>query len=131
MISLFRFFLLFFFARLRCFYWLLSQRLLRRVDVFTLFSNHLIDYPTSSTISYYWGFGSVAGIFLVVQFCTGLFLTFHYAADAFHAFSVMEHIMRDVNAGFLIRYCHSNGASFFFLVVYCHMARAFYYASFF
>lgn len=129
--SLVRFFIFFVFMRLRCYHLLFSQRLLRRFELLALLSNHLVDYPTSSTISYFWGFGSMAGVFLVVQLGTGLFLTFHYVADAFQAFSIMEHIMRDVNGGFLIRYCHSNGASFFFLVLYCHIARAFYYASFF
>jgi ubiquinol-cytochrome c reductase cytochrome b subunit len=67
---------------------------------------------------------------LTVQIITGLLLTLHYAPHISLAFDLMEHIMRDVNYGWLFRFAHSNGASFFFIVVYIHMARAFYYFSF-
>ncbi len=106
-----------------------SFRLLR-TSLGSLIQNHLVDYPTPLSLTYFWGFGSVAGLLLAVQIITGLFLTFHYAASTQLAFDVMEHIMRDVNYGWLLRFTHCNGASFFFLVVYAHIGRAFYYGSF-
>jgi quinol-cytochrome oxidoreductase complex cytochrome b subunit len=96
----------------------------------SLVNNHLGDYPTPKTITYFWGLGSLAGVFLAIQIATGLFLSFHYAPHVTIAFDAMEHIMRDVNYGWLIRFGHCNGASFFFVAVYTHMGRAFYYNSF-
>lgn len=93
-------------------------------------NNHLVDYPTPMNISYYWGFGSVAGMMLVVQLVTGIFLAMHYTPHVDYAFASVEHIMRDVNNGWLMRYIHANGASFFFIVVYLHMARGLYYGSY-
>lgn len=93
-------------------------------------NNHLVDYPTPSNISYYWGFGSLAGRMLVVQRVTGIFLAMHYAPHVTRAFGSVEHIMRDVNYGWLLRYIHANGASFFFVVVYRHMMRGRYYGSY-
>jgi quinol-cytochrome oxidoreductase complex cytochrome b subunit len=93
-------------------------------------NNHLVDYPTPSALSYYWGFGSRAGLMLVVQLVTGIFLAMHYTPHVTRAFSSVEHIMRDVNYGWLVRYRHANGASFFFVVVYLHMMRGRYYGSY-
>lgn len=93
-------------------------------------NNHLGDYPTPANISYYWGFGSLAGLMLVVQLVTGIFLAMHYTPHVDRAFSSVEHIMRDVNYGWLLRYLHANGASFFFIVVYLHMMRGLYYGSY-
>lgn len=76
-------------------------------------NNHIVDYPTPSNMSYYWGFGSLAGRMLVVQLVTGIFLAMHYTPHVTRAFSSVEHIMRDVNYGWLLRYLHANGASFF------------------
>jgi ubiquinol-cytochrome c reductase cytochrome b subunit len=90
----------------------------------------LIDYPTPSNLSYWWGFGSLAGICLVIQLLTGVFLAMHYAPHADLALSSVEHIMRDVPGGWLIRYMHANGASLFFMVVYSHIFRGLYYASY-
>ena len=70
-----------------------------RTSLGSLFQNHLVDYPTPLSLTYFWGFGSVAGLLLTVQIVTGLFLTFHYAASTQLAFDTMEHIMRDVNYG--------------------------------
>lgn len=95
-----------------------------------IINNHLVDYPTPSNISYYWGFGSLAGRMLVVQLVTGIFLAMHYTPHVDRAFSSVEHIMRDVNYGWLLRYLHANGASFFFIVVYAHMMRGRYYGSY-
>jgi ubiquinol-cytochrome c reductase cytochrome b subunit len=77
-----------------------------------------------------WNFGSMAGLFLVIQILTGIFLAMHYTPHIDLAFLSVEHIMRDVNHGWLIRYLHANGASFFFFVVYVHIARGLYYGSY-
>jgi ubiquinol-cytochrome c reductase cytochrome b subunit len=99
-------------------------------SLLSIANNHIIDYPTATNISYLYGFGSLAGLMLVVQILTGIFLAMHYTAHIDLAFSSVEHIMRDVNNGWLIRYAHANGASFFFLVVYIHIARGLYYGSY-
>ena len=91
---------------------------------------HLIHYPSPINLTYAWSFGSLAGICLVIQILTGLFLGMHYTPHVDLAFSSVEHIMRDVNNGWLIRYMHANGASFFFIVVYCHIFRGLYYGSY-
>ncbi|KAI3932783.1 hypothetical protein MKW92_036228 [Papaver armeniacum] len=93
-------------------------------------NQHLIDYPTPSNLSYWWGFGSLAGICLVIQIVTGIFLAMHYTPHVDLAFNSVEHIMRDVEGGWLLRYMHANGASMFFIVVYLHMFRGLYYASY-
>jgi ubiquinol-cytochrome c reductase cytochrome b subunit len=93
-------------------------------------NDHLIEYPTPSNLNYMWGFGSLAGICLLIQIASGIFLAMHYAANVDLAFSSVEHIMRDVNGGWLLRYMHANGASMFFIVVYIHMFRGLYYGSY-
>jgi len=105
------------------------MRLLKK-PLITILTNHLIDYPTPVNLSYWWGFGSAAGIFLVVQLITGIALAMHYTPHIDLAFHSVEHIMRDVNYGWLLRYMHANGASMFFLVVYIHIFRGLYYGSF-
>ena len=99
-------------------------------SLFTVVNNHLIDYPTPINLNYFYGFGSLAGIMLVIQILTGIFLAMHYTAHIEIAFNSVEHIMRDVNSGWLIRYIHANGASFFFIVVYIHIFRGLYYGSY-
>jgi ubiquinol-cytochrome c reductase cytochrome b subunit len=106
-----------------------SLRILNR-PIINLLNDHLIDYPTPVNINYLWNFGSMAGIFLVVQILTGIFLAMHYTPHVDLAFLSVEHIMRDVNNGWLIRYLHANGASMFFGVVYIHIARGIYYGSY-
>jgi len=96
----------------------------------SLVDSHLIDYPTPINISYLWSFGSAAGLCLVIQIITGIFLAMHYTPHVDLAFNSVEHIMRDVNNGWLIRYLHANGASMFFIVVYSHMFRGVYYGSY-
>nr|YP_010508089.1 apocytochrome b [Phytophthora pseudotsugae]UXG56435.1 apocytochrome b [Phytophthora pseudotsugae] len=98
--------------------------------LFAVLNNHLIDYPTPVNLNYFFGFGSLAGIMLVVQILTGIFLAMHYTPHIDLAFDSVEHIMRDVNNGWLIRYTHANGASFFFIVVYVHIFRGLYYGSY-
>ena len=87
-------------------------------------------YPVPRNLNYMWNFGVLAGFFLVLQIVTGVVLAMHYAADATVAFGKVEHIMRDVNWGWLMRYSHANGASFFFIVIYLHIFRGFYYSSY-
>ncbi|KAK1928404.1 cytochrome b (mitochondrion) [Phytophthora citrophthora] len=99
-------------------------------SLFAVVNNHLIDYPTPINLNYFFGFGSLAGIMLVVQILTGIFLAMHYTPHIDLAFNSVEHIMRDVNNGWLIRYTHANGASFFFIVVYVHIFRGLYYGSY-
>ncbi len=89
-----------------------------------------MDYPTPRNLNYWWNFGSLAGFFLLVQIITGVILSMHYTAHVDHAFDSIEHIMRNVNHGWLIRYIHMNGASFFFIVVYIHIFRGLYYGSY-
>jgi len=93
-------------------------------------NNHLIDYPSPINLSYAWSFGALAGICLVIQIITGIFLAMHYTPHIDLAFSSVEHIMRDVNNGWLLRYMHANGASMFFIVVYSHIFRSVYYGSY-
>lgn len=99
-------------------------------SIFAVVNNHIIDYPTPINLNYFFGFGSLAGIMLVVQILTGIFLAMHYTPHIDLAFNSVEHIMRDVNNGWLIRYTHANGASFFFIVVYVHIFRGLYYGSY-
>lgn len=98
--------------------------------ILSVVNNHIVDYPTPINLSYLWGFGSLAGLCLVIQIVTGIFLAMHYTAHVDLAFASVEHIMRDVNNGWLLRYLHANGASFFFIVVYLHMFRGLYYGSY-
>jgi ubiquinol-cytochrome c reductase cytochrome b subunit len=95
-----------------------------------ILNSHIIDYPTPVNINYFWSFGSTAGICLLIQLITGIFLAMHYTPHIDYAFNSVEHIMRDVNNGWLIRYLHANGASIFFIVVYCHIFRGLYFGSY-
>jgi ubiquinol-cytochrome c reductase cytochrome b subunit len=87
-------------------------------------------YPVPRNLNYLWNFGVLAGVFLVIQIVTGIVLAMHYYSSADGAFNSIEHIMRDVNAGWMLRYAHSNGASFFFIVVYIHIFRGLFYGSY-
>ena len=107
------------------------QRFLKAHPLASIFNNMLVDYPNSVNLSYLWNFGSLSGICLIVQIVTGIFLAMHYTPHADLAFLSVEHIMRDVNYGWLLRYVHANGASMFFIVVYLHIFRGLYYQSFF
>ena len=100
-----------------------------RLRILTL-ANHLTEYPTPKNLNYWWTFGAILTFCLVTQIITGLILAMHYVAHADLAFSSVEHIMRNVNYGWLIRYVHANGASMFFLAVYIHIFRALYYGSY-
>ena len=98
--------------------------------ILSVVNDHLVDYPSPSNLNYFWGFGSLAGLLLVVQMATGIFLAMHYTPHVDLAFLSVEHIMRDVEGGWLLRYAHANGASMFFLVVYIHIFRGLYYGSY-
>jgi ubiquinol-cytochrome c reductase cytochrome b subunit len=88
-------------------------------------------YPVPRNLNYWWNFGVLAGIFLTIQIVTGIVLAMHFTASTDGAFnSVNQLIMRDVSAGWLLRYAHMNGASFFFLVTYIHIFRGLYYGSY-
>jgi len=91
-----------------------------RLPLLTL-ASHLTDYPTPKNLNYWWTFGGILTFCLITQIVTGLTLAMHYIAHADMAFESVEHIMRDVNYGWLIRYIHANGASMFFLAVYIHI----------
>lgn len=99
-------------------------------QIFSFIDSHIINYPTPINLNYFWSFGSIAGLCLIIQIISGIFLAMHYVAHVDFAFNSVEHIMRDVNNGWLIRYIHSNGASMFFFVVYCHIFRGLYYGSY-
>jgi ubiquinol-cytochrome c reductase cytochrome b subunit len=101
-----------------------------RLPVFTFLQHELNDYPTPKNLSYWWNFGSLAGIILVIMIATGIFLAMQYTPHVDYAFDSVERIMRDVNFGWLIRYIHMNGGSFFFIVVYVHLFRGLYYGSY-
>jgi quinol-cytochrome oxidoreductase complex cytochrome b subunit len=103
---------------------------LRSSTFFTSLKKHLIDYPTPSNLSYVWSFGFLLGLCLLIQFITGIFISMHYLAAASESFNSVESIMRNVNFGWLLRYAHANGASMFFLCLYIHLAKAFYYGSY-
>ena len=87
-------------------------------------------YPVPRNLNYFWNFGVLAGFALVIQLVTGIIMAMHYAADTTVAFNSIERAMREVNAGWLLRYMHMNGASFFFIVVYTHLLRGLYYGSY-
>jgi ubiquinol-cytochrome c reductase cytochrome b subunit len=99
-------------------------------NLLSVVNDHLVEYPSPSNLSYWWGFGSLAGICLIVQLASGIFLAMHYTPHVDMAFASVEHIMRDVEGGWFLRYLHANGASMFFIVVYLHLLRGLYYSSY-
>ena len=101
-----------------------------RLPILSLLDHMGGEYPTPKNLNYFWNFGSLAGFMLVVMILTGLFLAMNYAANDQIAFTSVQHIMRDVNFGWLVRYLHANGASFFFITVYIHIVRGLYYGSY-
>jgi ubiquinol-cytochrome c reductase cytochrome b/c1 subunit len=102
-----------------------------RLPILSLLNNAVGSaHPTPRNLNYWWNFGSIAGICLMVQIMTGLFLAMNYAAHTSLAFDSVERIMRDVNFGWLLRYMHAVGASMFFVVVYVHICRGLYYGSY-
>jgi len=90
------------------------MRLLKRHNLLSIVNSKVVDLPAPSNLSYYWGYGSLLGLVLVIQLASGIFLAMHYTPNISLAFESVEHIMRDVNYGWLLRYIHANGASMFF-----------------
>ena len=102
----------------------------RRLPILGLMHSSFVAYPTPRNLNYWWTFGGILSFCLGVQIITGIVLAMHFAADAGLAFDSVEHIMRDVNYGWLLRYVHANGASMFFIAVYIHIFRGMYYGSY-
>lgn len=106
------------------------MRIIKYHPLLKLVNSYLIDSPQPSNISYLWNFGSLLALCLGIQIITGITLAMHYNPSVAEAFNSIEHIMRDVNNGWLIRYLHSNTASAFFFLVYLHIGRGIYYGSY-
>jgi len=98
--------------------------------ILSVLNNHLVDYPTPINLSFLWSFGFTSAFCLGIQIITGIFLAMHYTPFIDFAFNSVEHIMRDVFNGWLVRYLHANGASMFFIVVYSHIFRGIYFGSY-
>lgn len=101
-----------------------------RLPFFSFIDHELRAYPTPKNLNYWWNFGSLAGITLVVMILSGIFLAMHYEPNTNQAFDSVEYIMRNINYGWFLRYLHANGATMFFIVVYIHMFRGLYYGSY-
>src|SRR6266567_4466796 len=101
-----------------------------RLPIIGLVHSSFVAYPTPKNLNYWWTFGGILSLMLGVQIITGIVLVMHYTPHVDMAFNSVEHIMRDVNYGWLLRYLHSNGASMFFIAVYIHMFRGLYYGSY-
>ena len=106
------------------------MRIFKSHPLVSLLNGYLVDSPQPSNLSYSWNFGSLLGFCLIIQIITGVTLAMHYNPSVLEAFNSVEHIMRDVNNGWLIRYLHSNTASAFFFIVYLHIGRGLYYGSY-
>ena len=106
------------------------MRIFKSHPILKLINSYLIDSPQPSNLSYLWNFGSLLATCLIIQIVTGITLAMHYNPSVNEAFNSVEHIMRDVNNGWLIRYLHSNTASAFFFLVYLHIGRGLYYGSY-
>jgi ubiquinol-cytochrome c reductase cytochrome b subunit len=106
------------------------MRIFKSHPLLRLVNSYIIDSPQPSNLSYLWNFGSLLAFCLAIQIITGVTLAMHYNPSVLEAFNSVEHIMRDVNNGWLIRYLHSNTASAFFLLVYLHIGKGLYYGSY-
>nr|Q36551.1 RecName: Full=Cytochrome b; AltName: Full=Complex III subunit 3; AltName: Full=Complex III subunit III; AltName: Full=Cytochrome b-c1 complex subunit 3; AltName: Full=Ubiquinol-cytochrome-c reductase complex cytochrome b subunit [Strobilurus tenacellus]CAA61250.1 ubiquinol:cytochrome c oxidoreductase [Strobilurus tenacellus]prf//2206325A cytochrome b [Strobilurus tenacellus] len=106
------------------------MRLLKNNIILRLLNSYMVDSPQPANLTYLWNFGSLLGICLVLQILTGCFLAMHFTPHAEMAFNSVEHIMRDVQSGWIVRYTHANVASFFFIFVYAHIGRGLYYNSY-
>jgi len=102
----------------------------RRLPIFGFMHASFVAYPTPRNLNYWWTFGAILSFMLAAQIVTGVILAMHYTPHVDMAFNSVEHIVRDVNYGWLLRYLHSNGASMFFIAVYIHMFRGIYYGSY-
>ncbi|MGM0422575.1 MAG: cytochrome b [Pseudomonadota bacterium] len=102
----------------------------QRLPIFTAIDKEYAKFPVPKNFNYFWNFGAIAMVMLTVMIISGIFLAMSYTPHADHAFDSVERIMRDVNFGWLLRYTHMNGASFFFIAVYIHIFRGMYYGSY-
>ena len=102
----------------------------QRLPVFTMMQKEYGTFPTPRNFNYFWNFGALAMVTLMIMIATGIFLSMNYTPHTAYAFDSVERIMRDVNYGWLIRYVHMNGASMFFIVVFIHIWRGMYYGSY-
>jgi len=107
-----------------------SRWLDARLPILRLGHDTAVSYPVPKNLNYWWTFGGILTFMLVVQIVTGVVLAMHYVPTTAGAFASVEHIMRDVNFGWVLRYTHANGASMFFIAVYIHMFRGLYYGSY-
>uniref|UniRef100_A0AAU6PBY9 Cytochrome b n=1 Tax=Dusuna sp. TaxID=3133678 RepID=A0AAU6PBY9_9HEMI len=108
----------------------MNKSLRKSNSLINIMSNSLVDLPAPVNLSYWWNFGSILGLCLIIQFITGIFLSMHYNSSVELAFFSINHIIRDVNYGWMIRILHSNGASLFFMCLYIHVGRGIYYGSY-
>jgi group I intron endonuclease len=108
----------------------ICMRSFKSQPILSIVNSYILDSSSPSNISYLWNFGSLLGLCLIIQIITGVTLAMHYTAQVDLAFISVEHIMRDVNFGWLIRYAHANVASFFFIFVYMHIGKGLYYGSY-
>ena len=101
-----------------------------RLPIFTMMQKEYGVFPTPRNFNYFWSFGGIAMVMLITMIVSGIVLAMHYTPHADYAFNSVERIMRDVNWGWMLRYIHMNGASFFFIAVYIHIFRGMYYGSY-
>ena len=105
------------------------MRILKSHPLLKIVNSYMIDSPQPANISYLWNFGLLLALCLGIEIVTGVTLAMHYTPSVLEAFNSVEHIMRDVNNGWLVRYLHANTASAFFFLVYLHIGRGLYYGS--
>jgi ubiquinol-cytochrome c reductase cytochrome b subunit len=107
-----------------------SSRINSKHKLVGVVDSHIVNYPTPSNLNYAWSFGSLAGFCFFIQVISGIFLAMFYNPHVDLAFASVEYIMTNVTGGWIIRYLHANMASFFFFIVYLHIFRGLYYASY-
>jgi len=104
---------------------------LRKKETITsIINSAIVDLPAPRNITHLWNFGSLLGIFLILQILTGIFLAIHYSSNILVAFNCIDHIIRNVSLGWVIRLIHANGASLFFISIFIHMGRGLYFKSY-
>ena len=108
----------------------LARWIERRMPILSFMHDSFVAFPTPKNLNYLWTFGAILSFMLVAQIVTGVVLAMHYTAETTLAFDSVEHIMRNVNWGMILRYAHANGASLFFLAAYIHILRGMYYGSY-
>ena len=106
------------------------MRILKTNVLLRIFNSYIVDSPQPANLSYLWNFGSLLAVCLIIQILTGCFLAMHYVPNVDLAFNSVEHIMRDVDNGYILRYTHANVASFFFIFLYAHIGRGLWYGSY-